>query len=176
MDEIGSHGFAEHVNFYDVGDFLATFWITIEMSKIWSNELRYFGQLGFLCWLSSRAYLWHYSKLYAEICWYIYIYISNYGAQRQICKANVQYIFQQLCKFHVKWCELLKLGPLISTYFMIHFMNNLTTSHREVRWNDRMWEWHGRTVIFSQQKVTLWLFNIAMENGPFMDDLHVFSY
>ena len=42
--------------------------ITIEMPKIWSNELRYFGQLGFLCWLSSRAYLWHYSKLYAEIC------------------------------------------------------------------------------------------------------------
>ena len=92
--------------------------ITIEMPKIWSNELRYFGQLGFLCWLSSRAYLWHYSKLYDEICWYIYIYFSNYGVQRQICKANLQDIFQQICKFHMKWCEL-QIGPLISTYFMI---------------------------------------------------------
>ena len=32
---------------------------------------------------------------YADM--YIYIYISNYGAQRQICKAHLQYIFQQIC-------------------------------------------------------------------------------
>ena len=47
------------------------------------------------------------------------------------------------------------------------------------KWWSFLWKismfnhFHGLTMLNSY---TLWLFNIAMENGPFMDDLPVFSY
>jgi hypothetical protein len=43
---------------------------------------------------------------------------------------------------------------------------------------DMSWESHGNSMIFTKKikkndRITLWLFNIAMENGPFTDDFPV---
>ena len=65
----------------------------------------------------------------------------------------------------------------MDTYYIIGFVYiySMITSMRVQQLNGLVWTYccHGQKIVLYMYVYTIWLFNIAMENGPFIDGLPI---